>query len=144
MNKYPMFFKASAVSPAGLQTPWETKALSQAQGIRMAIPAEFDGPGDGFSPEDLYVMALQNCFVATFKVFAEKSKLAYGSLKVDAELVVDRDESGRPWMARCLFKVYLEECLQIENAKRILARVSENCMILNSVNTEKVFEFNVS
>lgn len=144
MSKYPMFFQASAASLAGIQTSWETKAFSQAQGVRMAIPAEFDGPGDGFSPEDLYVMALQNCFVATFKVFAEKSKLTYGNLRVETELAVDRDGSGRPWMARCIFKVHLEECLQIENAKRILARASESCMILNSVNTEKVFEFYVS
>ncbi|QLY24692.1 OsmC family protein [Bdellovibrio sp. KM01] len=144
MNKYPMFFKASSESPVGIQTSWETKALSQAQGIRMSIPVEFDGPGDGFSPEDLYVMALQSCFVATFKVFAEKSKLTYGSLRVESKLAVDRDEGGRPWMARCTFKVHLEGCQQIENAKRILARASESCMILNSVNTEKVFEFYVS
>ncbi|MFV3409848.1 OsmC family protein [Bdellovibrio bacteriovorus] len=144
MSKYPMFFKARAESFSGIQTPWDSKAMSVDAGLQMAIPAEFEGPGGGFSPEDLYVMALQNCFVATFKVFAEKSRLAYESLRVESELTVDRDEAGRPWMARCVFAVYLEGCVQIENAKRILARTSENCMILNSVKTEKVFEFHVS
>ncbi|MFV8259536.1 OsmC family protein [Bdellovibrio bacteriovorus] len=144
MSKYPMFFKAKAESLAGIQTPWDSKAMSVDAGLQMAIPAEFEGPGGGFSPEDLYVMALQNCFVATFKVFAEKSKLAYESLRVESELTVDRDEAGRPWMARCVFAVYLEGCVQIENAKRILAKTSESCMILNSVKTEKVFEFHVS
>ncbi|MFV8251081.1 OsmC family protein [Bdellovibrio bacteriovorus] len=144
MSKYPMFFKARAESFSGIQTPWDSKAMSVDAGLQMAIPAEFEGPGGGFSPEDLYVMALQNCFVATFKVFAEKSRLAYESLRVESELTVDRDEAGRPWMACCVFAVYLEGCVQIENAKRILARTSENCMILNSVKTEKVFEFHVS
>ena len=144
MSKYPMFFKARVESLSGIQTPWDSKAMSVDAGLQMAIPAEFEGPGGGFSPEDLYVMALQNCFVATFKVFAEKSRLAYESLRVESELTVDRDEAGRPWMARCVFAVYLEGCVQIENAKRILARTSENCMILNSVKTEKVFEFHVS
>ncbi|ASD64599.1 OsmC family protein [Bdellovibrio bacteriovorus] len=144
MSKYPMFFKARAESLSGIQTPWDSKPMSVDAGLQMAIPAEFEGPGGGFSPEDLYVMALQNCFVATFKVFAEKSRLAYESLRVESELTVDRDEAGRPWMARCVFAVYLEGCVQIENAKRILARTSENCMILNSVKTEKVFEFHVS
>lgn len=144
MNKYPLFFKASAQSHSGIQSTWGTQSQSQSEELRMAIPAEFEGPGGGFSPEDLYVMALQNCFVATFKVFAEKSRLAYGNLRIETELALDRDGSGKPWMARCIFKVYLEECVQVENAKRILTRTSENCMILNSVNTEKVFEFYVS
>lgn len=144
MTKYPLFFKASAECSSGIQTAWETKAASQESGIRMAIPPEFEGLGDGFSPEDLYVMALQNCFVATFKVFAEKSRLAFGKLRIDTELALDRDANGKPWMARCLFKVYLEDCLQTDAAKRILTRTSESCMILNSVQTEKVFEFHVS
>lgn len=144
MIKYPMFFSSQSVSPSGIQAAWTSKAASQDQELRMAIPPEFEGPGGGFSPEDLYVMALQNCFVATFKVFAEKSRLAYGSIEVAAELTLDRDASGRPWMARCLLKVSLRDCTQAETAKRILTRTSENCMILNSVNTEKVFEFHVS
>ncbi|CAE78852.1 OsmC family protein [Bdellovibrio bacteriovorus] len=144
MNKYPMFFKARAESSAGIQSLWDSQSMSVDSGVRMAIPAEFEGPGGGFSPEDLYVMALQNCFVATFKVFAEKSRLAYEKLRIESELTVDRDEHGRPWMARCFFNVHLEGAEQIENAKRILARASESCMILNSVKTEKVFEFHVS
>ncbi|MNL53829.1 hypothetical protein D3C87_1771070 [compost metagenome] len=63
---------------------------------------------------------------------------------METELVVDRDEGGRPWMAHSHLKVYLEGCAQVEMAKRILSRTSENCMILNSVKTEKVFEFFVS
>lgn len=144
MIKYPMSFKVSAESAEGIQTSWESIAQTQSAGIRMSIPPEFEGPGDGFSPEDLYAMALQNCFIATFKVFAEKSRLAFSKLQVATELVVDRNESGRPWMARCVLKVQLEGCTQVENAKRILERTSENCMILNSVKTEKVFEFVVT
>lgn len=144
MIKYPMFFKARAQSQSGIQTAWQSQTESQPQAIPMAIPPAFEGPGSGFSPEDLYGMALQNCFVATFKVFAEKSNLQYGNLRVETELVVDRDESGRPWMARCHFKISLEQCSNIETAQRLLSRVSQSCMILNSVKTEKVFEFFVS
>lgn len=144
MIKYPMFFKSQAAGPSGIQTAWTSATPTQGQKLRLAIPPEFEGPGDGFSPEDLYVMALQNCFIATFKVFAEKSRLAFGSIEVEAELTLDRDDGGRPWMARCLLKVSLRECTQVETAKRILTRTSENCMILNSVNTEKVFEFHIA
>ena len=32
----------------------------------------FEGPGKEASPEDLYLLSLLNCLIATFKVFAEK------------------------------------------------------------------------
>jgi organic hydroperoxide reductase OsmC/OhrA len=143
MNAYPMIFKAKANSESGIQTSWSTEAEKFNHQIPMAIPPEFDGPGTGLSPEDLYAMALQNCFVATFKVFAEKSKLSFQSVSVDAKLEVDRDEKGRPWMARVHLKVSLKGAAQVDNARRILERASQNCMILNSVKTEKTFEFDV-
>ncbi len=139
-----MTFNVKTESEAGIQTAWSTEPEKFKHKIPMAIPPEFDGPGTGLSPEDLYAMALQNCFVATFKVFAEKSKLNFKTLTVDAALEVDRDEKGRPWMARVHFKVNLTGVAQAENARRILDRTSQNCMILNSVNTAKTFEFNVS
>ena len=75
MVKYPMSFKAQAHSPAGIQSPWSSKAEAMPEKpLTLAIPPEFEGPGGGFSPEDLYLLALENCFVATFKVFAEKSR----------------------------------------------------------------------
>lgn len=143
MHKYPMSFKVTALAASGMQTKWETNSEAFATPLVMAIPPEFDGPGGGFSPEDLYAMALQNCFLATFKVFAEKSRLAYGNIKIETELLVDRDEAGRPWMAKCRLKVSLDQCQQFENAQRILQKTSESCMILNSVKTIKEFEFHV-
>jgi uncharacterized OsmC-like protein len=88
-------------------------------------------------------MALQNCFVATFKVFAEKSRLEFQKILVHAELKVDRNEKGAPWMASITLKVKLLGAVQKENAKRILEKTSQSCMILNSVNTSKHFEFDI-
>ena len=144
MNQYPMMFKVSSESPFGIQSAWTTRAEKFQHEIPMAIPPEFDGPGTGLSPEDLYAMALQNCFVATFKVFAEKSKLEFKTVNVDSTLEVDRDEKGKPWMARIHLKIKLSGVSQIESARRILERASQNCMILNSVKSTKTFDFEVS
>lgn len=143
MMKYPMKFAVSSESPAGMQSAWLTKANSFDNQVPVAIPPEFEGPGNGFSPEDLYAMALQNCFVATFKVFAEKSKLQYENIKADSVLEVDRDESGRPWMARIHLHVTLKGASQTETAQRILDKTSQSCMILNSVKTQKTFHFDI-
>jgi peroxiredoxin-like protein len=141
MMTYPMKFAVKAVGPAGIQSAWMTQAQNFDHEIPVSIPPEFDGPGTGLSPEDLYAMALQNCFIATFKVFAEKSKLQYNSINVESVLEVDRDEKGRPWMARIHMQITLAGVSQQENAKRILEKTSQSCMILNSVNTQKTFQF---
>jgi organic hydroperoxide reductase OsmC/OhrA len=143
MLKYPMKFTVSAESPSGIQTAWKTQAKSHDQEIPVAIPPEFDGPGNGLSPEDLYAMALQNCFIATFKVFAEKSKLQFRSIFVESVLALDRNEKGHPWMAHLHLHVTLAGANQIENAQRILEKTTQSCMILNSVNTQKTFKFDL-
>ncbi len=141
MNQYPMKFHSRTHAASGTQVAWTTAGSNQPHPIPMAIPPEFQGPGTGYSPEDLYAMALQNCFVATFKVFAEKSRLHFATIDVEAVLDVDRNTEGKPWMARVAMKVKLKGVQQKETAQRILERTSQNCMILNSVNTEKSFEF---
>jgi organic hydroperoxide reductase OsmC/OhrA len=139
-----MKFPVSAESEAGIQTAWTTKAPNTSEVIPVAIPPEFEGPGTGLSPEDLYAMALQNCFIATFKVFAEKSKMTFQKISVQSVLEVDRDDKGRPWMARITLKVQLSGSDRKEQAQRLLERTSQNCMILNSVQTQKDFEFEIT
>lgn len=143
MIKYPMSFKVNASSPSGIERPWQTWRHGIDPKIPIAIPPEFEGPGSGFSPEDLYAMALTNCFIATFKVFAEKSKLEFNSIDIDADLSVDRNEKGHPWMASIRLKVILDGVSEKDKAMRLLNKVSESCLIINSVNTEKTFEFDV-
>ncbi len=144
MKHYPMLFKVKAESKSGMQTTWATTTAEPSQSVTVAIPPEFDGPGGGLSPEDLYAMALQNCFIATFKVFAEKSKVVFEDIQVQTQLDVDRNEKGAPWMARIHLQVRLSGAQQQENAKRLLEKTSHSCMILNSVQTAKSFEFQIN
>lgn len=144
MITYPLIFGVSADSTSGIQTPWSASADAVDGTIPVAIPPEFEGPGGGFSPEDLYATALANCFVATFKVFAEKSRLEYRTIRAGAKLAVDRDEQGKPWMARVDISIHLDGAAREDQARRLLERTSQSCMILNSVKTEKTFEFHVT
>ncbi len=143
MIKYPLQFKVKAEATSGIQNVWTAWAESHDQKLVMAVPPEFNGPGNGLSPEDLYALALENCFIATFKVFAEKSKLDFSHLAAKADLEVDRDEQGHPWMARIHLVVDLYGVTQVENGQRLLEKASKSCMILNSVKSEKKFSFQV-
>ncbi|MFN8847657.1 MAG: OsmC family protein [Bdellovibrionales bacterium] len=141
MIQYPMSFDAKSITQEGIQTLWSTSCLSGE--LKMGIPKEFEGPGVGYSPEDFYCMALTNCFIATFKVFAEKSKIKFENLEAKGRLTLDRDEKGITWMKHFLLQVNLKGCPDKERGERLLQKVSQSCMVLNSVKTEKTFEFSL-
>jgi len=143
MINYPLSFSVSADSPTEGEKKWKTDTGTTPP-LTVAIPPEFDGPGGGYSPEDLYAFSLLNCFMATFKVVAERSKLHYGSIHLNGELTVDRNEMGVPWMKHFRLRARLMGAEDPVRAERILEKTSASCLILNSVKTEKSFEFSVN
>ncbi|MBC7370062.1 MAG: OsmC family protein [Bdellovibrionaceae bacterium] len=142
MIQYPISFSANAKSVSGIQKVWQFS--SQNLQNECAIPPEFDGPGGAFSPEDLFAQALTNCFVATFKVYAEKSKLMFGEVRVDTELIVDNDESGKPVMKTCFLNVIISGCERPDRIRGIAEKAFQSGFIINSVKTDIHFDLEVS
>jgi uncharacterized OsmC-like protein len=120
--------------------------LNTARGPARGQLPEFDGPGKGYSPEDFFGLAIVNCFAATFKVIAEKSRLSFDSLSVEGRLAVDRDEKGRPCMKSFLMDVKVSAGANgnVDRILRVLDKTSESCIVVNSVKTEVRFSFAVS
>lgn len=144
MVTYPLHFEVTASGRGGVDKLWRTGPARGEPAVEAAIPPEFRGPGGGFSPEDLYAMALLNCFVATFKVLAKNSNLVYEEITAKGRLTVDRDEAGRPWMSHMGIRVELRVGAGDKaRGEQILKKTSGSCLILNSVRTEKQFEFSV-
>ena len=146
MIQYPLSFKVNSTATAPIADAWNssyTPVGGNPQSSAVAIPPEFEGPGGAFSPEDFYALALINCFIATFKVIAEKSKIAYENVFAEGTLTVDRGEGGAPWMSGFHLKVILKAPSNKERAERLLEKTSQACLILNSVKTIKTFEFEI-
>jgi organic hydroperoxide reductase OsmC/OhrA len=138
-------FLVKGVSPSGIQTSWECHLPDKnQQPIKLSIPPEFEGPGEAYSPEDLYALALMNCFIATFKFVAEKSRLEFQSIEAEAILTVDKGERTSPWMQKVEIHLSLKGAPQPERALTLLEKTKKNCMIINSVQTEVAFHFQVS
>lgn len=138
---YPMTFSAETTATGGMASTWTSTAGSQASGI--AIPREFEGPGGGLSPEDLFNQALANCFVATFKVYAEKSKLTFDSVSVASRLVVDLDDARRPVMKDFFLKATIRGASNPERAANLARKAASGGFVLNSVKTQCHFDFAV-
>jgi uncharacterized OsmC-like protein len=143
MIQYPLSFRVQAKTPSGVSTPWMTSVPGFGSELTAAIPPEFEGPGGGYSPEDFYALAILNCFAATFKVIAGHSKLDYESLALEGTLTVDRNEKGAPWMKHFVLRATLTAPNDPDRAKRILEKTSQSCIVLNSVKTEKEFQFEI-
>jgi organic hydroperoxide reductase OsmC/OhrA len=86
MTKYPVSFFGHSNSTPGIETSWHTQASEFK--LECAVPKEFDGGGLNLSPEDFYLLALQNCFLATFKVYGHFSKLNFEKVEVKCELLI--------------------------------------------------------
>lgn len=141
MIQYPMHFSTKAQTQAGMNTVWNVD--SSDFNLSCAIPPEFEGPGGALSPEDLYAQALTNCFIATFKVYAEKSKLNFESLSAQGQLVVDLDENRKPCMKKFNLKAQIKSPDSKEKAEMLLQKAFKSGFILNSVKTELSLEIQV-
>ncbi len=128
---FPLEFSVSSSSTSGIDTLWDAKY--EKNSLKCAIPPCFEGPGKGASPEDLYALSLLNCYIATFKVFAEKSRLKYDKIEGTAKLVLDQDPSGNPWMAKVILNYKLFSPDDKNRAERILKKVETQSMVINSV-----------
>lgn len=108
-----------------------------------AIPPEFEGPGGALSPEDLFAQAMTNCFIATFKVYAEKSRISYSRLNVKTELIADLDGNKKPVMKKCCLHVAVSGCENPERIRTIAEKALASGFILNSVKTELAMELQI-
>lgn len=139
MIKYPLFFKAAASSESGIHKSW-TSGAGELLPIQCAIPVEFQGPGDGYSPEDLMAMTVINCFIATFKVFAERSGLTFDGIEAEALLEINRDTSGKVGVTNIQINVLLKKPSDSVKAEGILAEAKKNCLMANALKASCEFK----
>lgn len=144
MVKFPMKFEVKANATAGTNTQW-TAQNELLPPIPCAIPPEFMGPGEGYSPEDLFAIALLNCLIATFKVYCEKSKVSFHEVKGKVLLTIDK-LSGQSALALTQADIFLDVtgASDLERVRKLLDGAIRDCAVSNSIKTGKTFHINIS
>lgn len=143
MYKFPIEFEFSATANDNYKNAWSCIS-HEYEGVACDIPRKFNGMGQGFSPEELFGMSLLNCFIATYKFYAMQAEMTFDSLKVNASLLVDRAENGKPCMKIFSAVIKLQNVSDVGLAQDLFLETEKNCFIINSVKTECDFSLVIS
>lgn len=104
--------------------------------LRAAPPADYDGPGDAWSPEHLLLASVQTCFLFTLRAIARISKLEFMALELDAVGTVDRQEGVTRFS-----EIVLRPTLTVasgtdrDRVLRILEKSEKTCLVSASLST---------
>jgi organic hydroperoxide reductase OsmC/OhrA len=102
--------------------------------LRSASPAEFDGPGDVWSPETLVTAAVGDCLILTFRAVASASRVAWTSLDCDVTGTLDR-VARAPEFVRFDIHAHLRLPADAdpEMGRKALEKAEHNCLVSNSL-----------
>ena len=134
MHKLPVNFFSEAQSTGQFENPWSIQ--SGTVNALCAVPVEFGGMAGGFSPEDLFLQSLMNCFIGTFKVYAKASRIHFTDLSVRGQLTVDHNEKRQIFMKSVFLKITVHGSDRPERIETLVAKTIRDGFILNSVKTE--------
>ena len=107
---------------------------SQLPCLHVDAPPEFKGHEGSWTPEHLFVGAVNSCFMTTFLAIAENSKLDF--VKFSSAAKGKLEKLGHGFM---MTEITLRPRLIISNARdadralRILEKAEKHCLISNSI-----------
>jgi peroxiredoxin-like protein len=107
------------------------------QPLQSAPPAQFGGPGTEWSPEDLLVAAVADCFILSFRAIAAASKFAFNELTITVDGTLDRVERE---MLFTEFKIHARLSVAADvdatRAQRLLEKAEQTCLVTNSLKSK--------
>ena len=129
----------------GSATGYATVSAAGLPDLVSAPPADFDGPGDAWSPEDLLVASVATCFTFTLRAVARASKVEFASLKASVAGTLDRKEGVTRFT-----ELVIRAAMTIppggdkERALRVMEKAEKSCLVTASLSTPVRLEAEVT
>ena len=131
MQPFPHRYTARAKASQQPSVVLDSPGLSP---LTSASPAEFDGPGNQWSPETFLVGAVCDCFVLTFRAIASASKLPWTSIVCEGVGTVERVEGITRFSAIDLScRLEIPNAADTDKATRLLEKAEKSCLVSNSL-----------
>jgi organic hydroperoxide reductase OsmC/OhrA len=131
MHPFPHRYVASAKGAATGVVAVDSPKLAQ---ISTSPPPEFGGPEGSWSPETLFVAAIADCYILTFRALARAAGLEWSELACTVEGVLDRVERSLQfthYTTRATLRV--PPGTDQAKANDLLHKSDEKCLVANSL-----------
>lgn len=141
MQNLPHHYSVSAAADNGATV---ANTATNLPPLTVAAPAEFDGPGDQWSPESLLCTAVVNCFILSFKAIAQASRFEWQKLDCEVTGVLDKVDRSMQFT-----RFDQQVCLTIaddsqrDKALKLLEKAEQHCLVSNSLNAEVHLDLDV-
>jgi len=131
MQQFPHHYQVNAQSAQEGSVQLSAENLPA---IETAPPAQFGGPGNLWSPEDMLVGSIANCFILTFRAIARASRLEWTSLTCDVSGTLDRVERSTEFTEFTVSaQLTVPGSTDHSKAQTLLEKAEQNCLITNSL-----------
>ena len=142
MHPLPHHYRVTATASQNGDIPVTSAGLPP---LATAAPIEFDGPGGRWSPEELLVAAVADCFALTFRGIARASKFEWTHLRCDVTGTLERiDRVTQFTRIDLTAHVQIPDAAHEDQARRIAIKAEETCLITRSLKAGVFLEVNVA
>ena len=103
--------------------------------IKVTTPIEFDGQGNEWSPEQLFLASISSCFVSTYLFFSKSEKLE--GIELECEIIGQVEminEKYRFTNINLFPKIMIASESLREKANKVLEKTHQHCLVAQSVN----------
>ena len=108
--------------------------------LYVAEPEEFDGTGEQWSPEQMFVAIVADCLILTFRAIAKASRFDWQDLTCNAEGKLDRiDGVNRFTHIDLHVTLTLNSDADEQKGLRLLTKAENQCLIKNSISAHTSF-----
>jgi organic hydroperoxide reductase OsmC/OhrA len=105
--------------------------------LQISSPPEFKGEAGIWTPEDLFVSAIETCTMATFIALAEKASLPVDSYRSEATGKLEMMEGGfRFTQVVVKATVVIDDAGRVAETEQLLQKSHESCLVRRSVSAE--------
>ena len=109
--------------------------------VDVSSPPEFRGEAGVWTPEDLFVAAVNTCTMTTFLAISEKAGFEVVGYRSDAEGTLEfSDGSFRFTRVVVRPTIIVADHLAIDTAMELIARAHDKCLVGNSIRAEVEIE----
>ena len=142
MHPFPHRYAVSAMAgPASVVT----LRSPELEDIQSTPPPEFNGPPGNWSPETLFVAAIADCYILSFRAVASASKLDWSEIDCDAGGVREKTAEG-VWFTviELAVKLRIPAGGDVARAERLLEKAEKACLVSKSLRSEVRLQLAVS